>query len=254
LNDAGPAVCRPPLEEKIVKVIVFGANGPTGRLVVKQALGRGHLVTAFTRHPKAFPLRDARLRVLEGDALDPDSVQRAVAGQDAVLSTLGVPYTFKRISLYSHSAANIVQAMQRGGVRRLVCVTSSAVEPEAGAHGGFFFEKVLQPLITHTIGRTTYDDQRQMETVVASSGLDWTIVRPSGLFETADISDYRVAERYIRGKFTSRQDLAHSLVKQLDEDGFHQKVLAVATYSVQPNLFKVIAKEALHKREFEVSA
>lgn len=57
---------------------------------MKQALAGGHAATAVTRHPEAFPLRDAGLRVLGGDVFDRLSVEEAVAEQDAVLSTLGV--------------------------------------------------------------------------------------------------------------------------------------------------------------------
>jgi len=237
-----------------MKVVIFGANGVAGRLLTKQALAQGHAVTAFTRHPNAFPLRDASLQVVGGDVLDPGAVGRAVAGQGAVLSTLGVPYTLKEITLYSRGMAHIVQAMNDCGVRRLVCVSSSAVDPHAGAHGGFLFEKVLVPLITHTIGRTTYADQRRMEALVMSSGLDWTIVRPSGLFETPAVTDYRVAEVYIRGKFTSRADLADCMLQELNSDRFQRKVVAVATVSVKPNLLKVIATEALHKRDVQAPA
>src|SRR5436853_5494324 len=71
-----------------MKVVIFGANGVAGRVLTKQALAQGHAVTAFTRHPNAFPLRDASLQVVGGDVLDPGAVGRAVAGQGAVLSTL----------------------------------------------------------------------------------------------------------------------------------------------------------------------
>lgn len=73
---------------------MFGANGPTGRLVTKHALAKEHTVSAFTRHPKTFPLRHERLQVLGGDVFD---LEHAVAGHDAVLSTLGIPYSQKRL-------------------------------------------------------------------------------------------------------------------------------------------------------------
>jgi nucleoside-diphosphate-sugar epimerase len=57
-------------EGDTMNLVVFGANGPTGQLLTKQALAEGHAVTAVTRHPEAFPLRDARLRVLRGDVFD----------------------------------------------------------------------------------------------------------------------------------------------------------------------------------------
>ncbi len=47
-----------------MQVVVFGANGPTGRLVTRQAVAEGHEVTAVTRHPATFPLRGNGLRGL----------------------------------------------------------------------------------------------------------------------------------------------------------------------------------------------
>jgi putative NADH-flavin reductase len=140
-----------------MKLVIFGANGPTGQLLTKQALAEGHTVTAVTRHPEAFPVSHERLQVMRGDVFDLTSVEQAVKGQDAVLSTLGVPFSMKMISVYSQGMAHIVEAMKKYGVRRLVCVSSSATEPQTRYHdsgGGFFFEKVMKPIIINTIGRT----------------------------------------------------------------------------------------------------
>src|SRR5262245_6380442 len=98
-----------------MKLVVFGANGSTGRLLTKQALDEGHTVTAVTRHPEAFPLQHDYLNVMRGDVHDLASVEQAVAGQDAVLSTLGVPYNSKVITVYSEGIANIMQAMHHYG-------------------------------------------------------------------------------------------------------------------------------------------
>jgi len=182
-----------------MNLVIFGANGPTGRLLTKQVLASGHAVTAVTRHPETFPLQNARLQVMRADVFDLSSVEQAVAGQDAVLSTLGVPYSFKPITLYSQGMAHIVQAMNHYSVRRLVCVSSSASDPQTRYHdtgGGFIFENILKPIIINSIGRTMYADMQRMETLVRNSHLDWTIVRPSGLFETEAITHYQVADTH----------------------------------------------------------
>jgi putative NADH-flavin reductase len=230
-----------------MRIAVFGANGPTGRLVTEQALAAGHVVTAITRHPEDFPIRDAHLTVLAGDVYDQASVDRAVDGQDAVLSSLGVPFGKEPITVYSQGMTNIIQAMDRGGVRRLICVTSSAVDPAAGPHGGFFFEKVLQPFVVGVLGKTLYADMTRMEAIVKDSDLDWIIVRPSGLFETPAVTDYHTAERYLKGKFTSRADLANSMLAQVDSTEYLRKVMAVATVSEQPSLLSFFMKEAVSK-------
>ncbi|MGH2495449.1 MAG: NAD(P)-dependent oxidoreductase [Ktedonobacteraceae bacterium] len=227
-----------------MKIVIFGANGVTGKILTKQALDAGHTVTAVTRHPEAFPLRDARLSIMGGDVFDLALVEQAVAGQDAVLSTLGVPFSREPITIYSRGMAHIVQAMKHSGVRRVVCVSSSAVGTNHETGGGFFFDKILQPIIVSTLGKTTYADMKQMETLLMESDLDWTVVRPSGLFETEAVTDYQVAEDHIRRQFTSRDDLADSMLKQLATDQYSRKVIAVATFSAQPHMMKFLLQEA----------
>jgi putative NADH-flavin reductase len=231
-----------------MNIVIFGANGRTGRILTKLAVSEGHTVTAVTRHPDIFPVRGQCLTVYRGDVLDPASVDVVIAGKDAVLSVLGVPYSRKPITLYSTGMTNIVEAMRRHSVRRLVGVSSTAVDPRYDTQGGIFFERVLKPMIAGTIGRTTYADQRRMEALVQSSGLDWTIVRPSGLFETPDVTDYQVTDGYRIGRFTSRTDLAAFMLQVLREGRYSRRFAAVATVAVQPTLLQLLLKEAFPRQ------
>jgi putative NADH-flavin reductase len=233
-----------------MNIAVFGANGGTGRLLVAAALGAGHSVSALTRHPADFPFSHDNLRVIAGDVLDPTAVQSVIAGQDAVLSALGVPYGRKEITLYSRSIATIIDAMKDNGVTRLACISSSATDPEFARQdtgGGFFFERVLKPIIENTMGKTLYADMLRMETLVRASGLEWTVIRPSGLFATDAVTDYATAENFLPHRFTSRSDLADFLLRQATETEFVGKVAAVATLSPQPSVFELIRNEALAK-------
>jgi putative NADH-flavin reductase len=230
-----------------MKLALFGANGPTGRLLTEQALAAGHTVTAYTRHADAFPIHHEQLRVMQGDALDLSAVEQAVAGQDAVLSCLGTKYSRKEITLYSNGVANMVEAMHDHDVHRLVCVSSSVTDPKTKSQdtgGGYMFEKVLKPFITNVIGKTMYADLLRMERLVMASDVDWTIVRPSGLFETPAVTAYRVGEGFLRERFTSRADLAACLLEQAGSDHYLRKTLAVATVAVKPQMVKLLLKEA----------
>jgi putative NADH-flavin reductase len=238
-----------------MNLAVFGANGQTGQLVTKQALAAGHMVTAVTRHTEAFPLRHEHLQVVYGDVFDLTTVERAVAGQDAVISILGVPFSRKPISIYSQGVAHIMGAMNLYGVRRLVCVSSSATDPKIRYHdtgGGLVFEKILKPLTINTVGRTTYADMQRMETLVMNSRLDWIIVRPSGLFETEAVTDYQMGEASIRGQFTSRADLAACILQQLTSDQFLHKPVAVATFAARPRLLQFFIGEAFQRKPVPV--
>lgn len=87
-----------------------------------------------------------------------------------------------------------------------------------------------------------------MEALVKNSGLDWTIVRPSGLFETPGVTRYQMAEEHIRRQFTSRSDLADCMLRQLTDDRYVRKVVAVATFAAQPNILKFMLGESFQSR------
>jgi nucleoside-diphosphate-sugar epimerase len=227
-----------------MRIVVFGANGGTGRLLTRQALDAGHEVVAVTRQPGQFPLAHPCLTVTIGDAHDRVAVARAIDGSEAVLSTLGVPFTRRPISIYSAGIANIGAAMARLGVTRVVAVSSAATEPHRHEGAGFLMNRVMQPLVTATIGRTTYADMRAMETYLRHSELDWTVVRPSGLFDAPDVSRYELREDRADGVFTSRADLAASMLAQVTSTQWIRKNVAVTTSTGAPTLLQMIRREA----------
>ena len=226
-----------------MNIVIFGAGGPTGKLLVEQAIAAGHTVTAVMRTPQ--PIEGAT--VVRADVLDASDVSAAIEGADAVLSSLGVPFGRKPIDTYSRGTANIVAAMKRHGVKRLILTSSSAADPAVrfkNSGGGALLE-LLKPLVIYGFGRTTYVDMRRMEKLVRESGLDWTIVRPSGLFNTDAASDYAIEEDHVRGAFTSRLDLARFMVSALDSDKWVGRHAAVATREGAPKVLEFFRSEAL---------
>jgi putative NADH-flavin reductase len=225
-----------------MQLTVFGASGATGRRLVDQALGAGHTLTAVTRRPARLPPQ-AGLRVVGADVADADGVDAAVAGSGAVLSALGVSYSRKPISVYSRGTANIIAAMHRHGVKRLVVVSSAPLDPAYRASDSRLYTRVLEPLFMRRPGRTAYQDMGRMEALVQASDLDWTIIRACWLFDAAEVTDYRLADGSADGLFTSRADLAASMLAQLADDRFVGKVVGVATTAGTPSIIGQIWRE-----------
>ncbi|MFE6979299.1 NAD(P)-dependent oxidoreductase [Streptomyces sp. NPDC057682] len=73
----------------MAKIALFGATGTIGSRVLREALDRGHRVTAVVRDPAKITVTDPRLTVVRGDVLDPGSVTAAAEGQDVVISAVG---------------------------------------------------------------------------------------------------------------------------------------------------------------------
>ncbi|HEY8942600.1 MAG TPA: NAD(P)H-binding protein, partial [Polyangiaceae bacterium] len=144
-----------------MKILVLGATGGTGRQIAKQALARGHQVTALVRSPdKAGDLGGARLIV--GDIRDDTTLREAVRGQDAVASALGTPASpFRDVTLLSTATRALVQAMKAEHVSRLVAITGMGAGDSRG-HGGFLFDRLIFPLLLKKV----YADKDRQEAIV----------------------------------------------------------------------------------------
>ncbi len=225
-------------------LLVLGANGPTGRQTVRQALDRGYRVAALTRHPETFPIEHERLRVVAGDATDPEVIEAAVADSTAVISTIGAAFTLQPVEVYSASARLLVAAMQRHGVRRLIVVTSQGVDPTHSRPGAG--ERLTYLVMRRLFGRTVYDDMVKAEALVWGTGLDWTVVRPPGLTDQPG-TGYAVAEDSIDGPLCSREDLASMLLDQLDDDDYLGKVAAMTTPGLRVSARSMLWHEVLKR-------
>jgi putative NADH-flavin reductase len=203
-----------------MNVVVFGASGRTGRLVVEQALEKGHAVTAFVRSLDRVMATHPKLRVIVGDAFDAGAVAQAIEGQDAVVSVVG-PNPSRPDEVCSRSTNHIIAAMKARGVARLI-VLSGATDIE----GGFLFDRVVRPLFMRKI----YEDKDRQEMAVFKSGLDWTIVRPPLLRDGPRTGAYRLAIGAAPkgGWRVSRADVADFIVKELPRKDYVHQTLIIA--------------------------
>ena len=83
-----------------------------------------------------------------------------------------------------------------------------------------------------------------MEDWLSASDLDWTVMRPGGLFDAESVSNYTLREDSSDAVFTSRADLAASMLAQLETSDWIQKRVAVNTSDGAPSVFQMMRKEA----------
>jgi putative NADH-flavin reductase len=207
-----------------MNVVVFGASGGTGREVVKQALARGHGVTAFGRHPEKVGITHPNLRGVRGDVAEPEAVAAAVAGQEAVVSTLGVGIPLKHDPAVIAGVRHILRAMEAASVRRLIYQSFIGVR-ESRAGAGLLLRYVAVIPLRHEIA-----DHEVKEEMIKSSGMDWTIVRPPKLTDGGYTGAYRVGEGIVaRSVFPtlSRADVAAFMVGQLTDAASVRKALTI---------------------------
>lgn len=171
-----------------MKIVLFGATGKVGRLLVAGALARGHSVTAFARTPSKLQAQD-RLTIAQGDIYDADSVARALHGSDAALSALGSWGTPKK-DIVSSGMANIIPAMKECGMKRIVSLTGSGAFME-GDHFTLL-NSASRPLMKLGAGKILADGEKHLQ-LLAESGLDWTVVRSPAMTLFGDDSQFTLS-------------------------------------------------------------
>ncbi len=162
-----------------MNVLVVGASRGTGALCVQAALDRGYDVTAFSRSPHKLPISHERLSRVAGSFHDPEAVNRAAAGHDAVIVTASGTSlkAFKENpKFFSEGTANVIAAMKRAGSRRLVILSALGV-----GDSRVLMPWILDKLMISFLLKTPFEDHGRQEALVMQSGLQWIIARPGRL-------------------------------------------------------------------------
>lgn len=227
-----------------MKLTIIAPTGGVGRQLLALALSTGHDVTAVARNPAKLPsevlaTRTARIVTADLAAPDPQVLEAAVAGADAVLSCLG-PHNNADAGIAAPGTRAVTAAMTAAGVRRIVAISAAPVgtEPSPGrpnppAHdpGDGFFMRHLGVRIAKTLFGKVYDDLALMEDVLRESGLDWTVLRPPQLTDKPLSGRYRTAYgRNLRGgRSVPRADVAHYMLAVLGQPETIGQVIGIAT-------------------------
>ncbi len=202
-------------------VLIVGASKGIGLATTRQALAAGHHVRALARSADSISLEDSKLEKVRGDALDSDDVEAALNGVEVVIQTLGVGLgdLFRPVHLFSDATRVLITAMEKQGVKRLICITGFGAG-DSGASIPF-----LQRLPFQLVFGRAYADKSVQEALIKHSALDWTIARPGVLTggpRTGRMQVLEDASRWRNG-IVSRADIADFLVRQIDDRTYFRK-------------------------------
>jgi putative NADH-flavin reductase len=210
-----------------MKILLFGSTGGTGKEVLLQALEKGYFVTAIVRNPTKINIQSESLKVIQGDVLT-SNLDFAFAEQDAVICCLGAPAN-KAGTLRSEGTKNIIDAMKKANLYRLICQTSLGYDDSIQVLSctSFIFKKIIVPYIL----KATFKEHHLQEIAIKQSGLNWTVVRPGNLTNGKKTENYKSNFSYsdptLKVKI-SRADVAHLLIKQLSSSENNQKIIGIS--------------------------
>jgi putative NADH-flavin reductase len=208
-----------------MKVLVLGATGATGRHLLTQALAQGHFVTALARNPSKLETRPPDLAVVQGDVTDRGAVECAVRSQDAVLCALGSSTPLRHDPTLVAGIGNLVGAMERLQVKRLVYLSFLGVHDGRGQLS-LLGRYLVAPLLLRKVAA----DHEVKEAIIRRSPLEWVVVRPPRLTNGRRTGVYRSGEDIHATMViprVSRADLAEFMVDQLTSDTYLRSTPAI---------------------------
>jgi putative NADH-flavin reductase len=204
-----------------MRLAIFGSTGDLGIPIVKQALAAGHDVVAYARDPAKLKITHHRLTVVHGEYFDREAIERAVSGADAVLSVLK-PRCYSKEKPVTVWTVNILEAMKRHGVSRIVAVSTVSAIGLDDLPSVSFKMKLAVGIDKFTIG-PAYEDMVSTVEMIRTSGLDWTIVRMPMVTNSPKTGIIRVSSpdgKTEVGAKISREDLAAFLLQQVTDSRY----------------------------------
>lgn len=199
-------------------IALFGASGKTGQQLLEQALAKGYSIRALVRNPARVPQQHPNLVLVQGDVLNEADVEKTIAGTSLVVSLFG-HVKGSHEWLQTDGTRNIVAAMQKHGVRRIISLSGGGL-PYPEKDRPKFADKLIRTIMRIAVPKTLNDAVRHHE-VLRNSGLQWTIVRGPRLTDTPAKGQYRVGWVGVDASTSiGRADLAHFIVRLVADESF----------------------------------
>ena len=161
-----------------MKILILGATGRTGKLIIEEALKQNHQVAAIARDSEKLAAYE--IDIFHGTPYDEETVAKAIKGCEVVINTLNVSRKFDNLwallrvskDLISKSAENALKAMSQEGINRFVALST------LGA--GRSWKKspfILKAIVSYSNMKTAFLDHGKQEEILENSNADYTICR-----------------------------------------------------------------------------
>jgi uncharacterized protein YbjT (DUF2867 family) len=213
-------------------VVVAGATGRTGRLVVKELLARGYNVRALVRSAaSAAALQQEGVEIAEGDLGSVQSLERAMEGALFLISAVGSkkPFSSKENNAVDNMGnQNLAKAALAKGIQHMVLISSVGAGNSRYAINLLF--RVLMGPVLRMKGKS--------EDFIRTCGISYTIIRPGGLSDAALTGTVVFGEGGKISGMVSRQEIAKACIDALSKHSMKNRTFEVIDESTLKDKFR----------------
>jgi putative NADH-flavin reductase len=206
-----------------MRLLILGATGRTGQLLVKEGLSQGYEINILVRNRNSLNFDLSAVSVFEGTPTDKEALFTAAQGCEAILSALNISRTsdfpWARLrtpeNFLSDVMKNIIGVGNQQNIKRIIIITAWGVS-ETKKDIPFWFRW----LINFSNIAYPYRDHERQEALLKQSDFEWTAVRPAGLTNSVKMNTVVVSvnNNPKPGLIISRQNVAKFAINALKNE------------------------------------
>ena len=212
-----------------MKITILGSTGFVGKVLIRKAIASGYQVKTLARNPEKLEEIKDKIEIIEGSVFESSSVEAAIIGAEAVLSTIGPPQTGKLFDPHQYEKAmkEIVRIMDKNGIKRYIHIGG------AGHSGGdddvWNFSRKFLRLFLNLFGKQILVAKHLEWEVLKSSDLDWTLVRPPRISNEMTSGSISVDEKNLKNLKVSVNDLTDFILQQISSKEWIRKAPLISS-------------------------
>ncbi|MBF0709629.1 MULTISPECIES: NAD(P)-dependent oxidoreductase [unclassified Gemella] len=211
-----------------MKILIIGASGRTGNLILVKALKKGYKVRTYVRNIKKLTFYN-NLEVVQGELDDVDKLSQAMLGVDAVLVALGNKVSQMSNPLFTFAIPNIIKGMEIAGISRIINLSALGV--------GSTYLNAAFPcnIFAKTILKANFEDHYIGEKILENTDLEWTSIHPALLYtgkvgtESPKIFNSKSKTKVWGLSVTSRHDIATLMIDIIKDESSYKKKLIIVS-------------------------
>ena len=204
--------------KNINKVAVLGGGGRTGKFLVNQLLKQGFSIKLLLRNPESFTIQSSQIEIIQGDALDLNSIKLLLKDCQAILSTIGQRKDEPLVA--SLATSNILKVMKDYGIERYVLLAGLNIDTP-------FDKKSPKTSMATDWMKTNFpliqEDRQKAYTFLVESNVNWTQVRVPFIEFTDESNEISVNLEDCLGDKISANDIANFMIIEMLESKYSRK-------------------------------
>lgn len=215
-----------------MKILLLGATGRTGKLVLKMALESGYEVTCLSRNAERIDQKEG-LTILEGNPNNKTDLENALTKCDFIISVLNIsrksdfPWATVRTpkNYLSNVMNTLIPIAENNHLKRIIICSAWGVAETKND-----IPKWFKWFIKNSNIGITYRDHERQEKIIMDSKLNWTIIRPVGLTNSKkkEIIKESYGNKPKPSITISRQSTAKYIIDSLKDDDLIQKKVTIS--------------------------